>query len=53
MIGEERNVVAAIGQRRNPDFDDVEPVEQILPKAPAGDCGGQIDVGRCDQPDIH
>src|SRR5262245_14756964 len=48
--GEQRDVVAALAQRRQDDLDRVEPEQQILAEAPGLDLGAEIGVGRRQQP---
>ena len=51
MLDEQRDVLAALAQRRRGDGDDVEPVVEVLAEAPGRDLGGEIAVRRGD--DAH
>ena len=50
--GEVRNVLAAIAQRRQLHFDDVQAVEEIAAEPSGGDFGPQVAIGRRDDGDI-
>ena len=52
MLGQERDVLAAIAQRRHRDANHVEPVHQIEPEPPRGDLLSQVAVRRGDEPDV-
>ena len=52
-VDEQRNVVAAIAQRRHVDVDDVEPVEQVFAEQPLGDEIAQVLVRRRDHAHVH
>ncbi len=52
VLDQERDIVAALAQRRKLDADDLEPVIKVLAKLPLGDRVGQVAVGRRDQPDV-
>ena len=52
VLREERNVLAAIAQRRQVNPDDVDPVEQILAETPVGDELRQILIRRGDDADV-
>ena len=43
-----RNVLAAVAQRRQPHFDDVEAVVEVAPEPAGGDFGTEIAIGRGD-----
>ena len=45
MPGKQRDVLAPLAQRRHPDGNDVQTVEQILPEAPGLDFRGKLAVG--------
>ena len=50
---EQREILLAVAQRRNSDFDHGEPVEQILAKAPVGYLVPQIAMRRRYHPHVH
>ena len=52
VLGEQRDVLAALAERRQRDRDDVDAVEQILAEPPFGDRFRQILVGRGDHADV-
>ena len=52
MIDERRNLLAALAQRRQPQADDVEAVEEVLAEAPVGDERLEIGVGGGDDADV-
>ena len=52
MAGQQRDVLAPVAQRRHSDRHDVEPIEQILAEPAAADLGGELAIGRGDDPDI-
>ncbi|MCY1399740.1 hypothetical protein D9M71_148030 [compost metagenome] len=52
-LGQQRDVLAALAQRRNPQLDDVQPVVQVLAEAPGGDFGGQVLVRRAEDAHVH
>ncbi len=52
MHRQKLNVVLALAKRRDPDIDDVEPVEQILPESLFLHFLLQVLVGRGENPDI-
>src|SRR6185503_18901082 len=51
MIGEDRDVLAPLAERRQPEREDLEPVVEILAEAAPGDLLLQVAVGRGD--DAH
>ena len=53
MLGEQRQVFAAIAQRRQADFDRVESEQQVLAEPAAVHFLVQIGIGRGDDPGIH
>ena len=53
MLGEQRDVVLAIAQRRQRNGDDVKAVEQILAELAFLHQLPQIHVGRGEDPDVH
>jgi hypothetical protein len=53
-VGDERrDFLAPLAQRRHPDVDDVETVEQILAETPAPHLAHEIAVGGADGSDVH
>src|SRR6266403_1362547 len=52
VLGEPPDVVAALPQRRKADLDGVEPEEQVLPEASGGHFGGNVGVGRGEDPHV-
>ena len=46
------DVLAPLGQGRQADGDDVQPVEQVLAELAAGDLGGQVARRRADHADV-
>ena len=52
MIDEERNILAALTQRRDGQVDDVQPVEQVLPERALHDHVAQVAIGRRDDPHV-
>src|SRR5205823_7513988 len=53
ILGEQRNVLAALPQRRNADADHVEAIEEILAKLPAFYRLGEVLVGGRDDARVH
>ncbi len=53
MGGQKGDVLPPLTQRGHVDLDHVQPVEQILPKAPVLHGGLEILVGGRDKPDVH
>ena len=51
--GQQRNVFAAIAQRRQADLDGVQAEEQILAEAALGDFGVEVGIGRGEDADVH
>ena len=51
-LGELRDVLGALAQRRQLDRDDVDPVVEVLAEAPFLDRLLEVDVGRGDQPEL-
>ena len=52
VLREQRQILAAIAQRRQPDFDRVQPEQQILTESAAGDFLGDCRVRGGDDPDV-
>ena len=52
VADEQRNVLPAFPQRRNPDWKDVQPVVQVRTEFPLGDHLFEIAVGGGDQPKV-
>ena len=52
VLGEQRDVLAPLAQRRQHDRDDVEAVVQVLAEPALGDGLGQVLVGGGDDPDV-
>src|SRR5437667_264663 len=52
MLGEERNVLATLPERRQGDRNDVDPVVQILPEPAFCDRLVEVPVGRRNHPDV-
>src|SRR5206468_15924 len=52
VLGEERDVLAALAQRRNGDGHDGEAEVEVLAEFPAGDLALQIALRRCDDADV-
>ena len=52
MLGDERDVLAPLAQRRQVDRNDVDPIEQVFAKTAVGNPLRQILVGRRDHPDV-
>ena len=52
VLGEQRDVLAALAQRRDPHLDHVEPVVEVLAEGAARDLGLEIAVGRGDHADV-
>src|SRR5271170_4418387 len=53
MPRQERNILAPLPQRRKLDWDNAQPIVQVLPKASLRNFLFEILVGCCDDPDIH
>ena len=51
--GEERDVLAALAERRDADADHVEPVVEVLAEAPLRDRAAEVLVRRGDDADVH
>ena len=52
MVDEERNVLAALAQRRHREMNHVDPVEQVLPELPLRDQLLEVPVRRGHHPDV-
>ena len=52
MIDQRRDLLAPLAQRRQPQPDDVEAVEQVLAEAPVGDERLEVGVGGGDDADV-
>ena len=52
MLGEERDVGAALAERRYADVDDVQAVIEVLTEAAGSDLRLEVPVGRRDDPDV-
>src|SRR5438552_3276368 len=52
-VDQERDVLATLGERRDHELDDAQPVIEVLAEAPRPDAGLQVLVGRSDQADVH
>ena len=50
--GEHGNIIAAFAQRRQRDWDDTDPIEQLLAERPVGDHGFQVAISGSDQPHV-
>ena len=53
MLDEQRNVLAAIAQRRQLDREHVQPVVEVLAQLAGPHRLGRVEVGRGDDPDVH
>ena len=53
VLGEQRDVLDALAERRQPDRDDVDPVEQVFPERALGDHLRQVPVGGGDHADVR
>jgi hypothetical protein len=52
VLEEQRDVVAAVAQRRQRDLEHVDPVEQVLAEPPGRDHGGEVAVRGRDDADV-
>src|SRR5690606_14926936 len=52
MLGEQRNIIAALAQRGQPDWEHHEAIEEVLPERARLDFGSEIAVGRADDANI-
>jgi hypothetical protein len=52
VVGEGRDLDAALAQWRQAEADDVETVEEVLAKPALGDEALEVGVGRCDDADV-
>ena len=52
VVGEQRQILLAVAQRRQGQRDDVEPVEQILAEGAGLDRRVEVAIGRGDQPEV-
>ncbi len=52
VVGQQRDVLAPLAQRRDVDRHDVQPVEEVLAERPGAHLGQQVAVGRRDQADV-
>ena len=53
MLDERRDLLAPLAQRRQPQPDDVEAVEEVFAEAPLGHEGFEVGVGGGDDADVH
>ena len=53
MLGQARDVLGPVPQRRNMDLDRVQPEQKILAETAGGDLGLQVRVGRREDPHVH
>ena len=52
VLREQRQILAAVAQRRQPDLDRVQAEQQVLPEPAGADLVVQLGVGRRDDPDV-
>ena len=53
MVGQQRQILQAVAQRRERDGDDRQPEEEILAEAPLGNLQAQILLGRRHDPQVE